>query len=246
MSDIGAALLAFWGAIGLDAGLLARYGPRVLGGLWITLQLVAISVSIGFILAVPLAILRCDGPAPARNAVLAFSIFFRGTPLLAQIYLVYYGAGQFHDALDSIGLWPYLREAWFCALATFTLNTAAYQCEILRGGLQSVPRGQREAARAMGLGRLPLYARVLLPQALIISLRPLGNELVLMIKASSVAALITVFDIMGETRLAYSRTYDFQVYLWAALVYLVLVEGVRIAWQVFERRLTRHLALRRS
>ena len=246
MSALGAALLGMLGVLGLDTDLLARYGPRILGGLGITLQLVAVSVSIGFVLAVPLAIIRTDGPAPLRSAVLAFSIFFRGTPLLAQIYLVYYGAGQFHDALEGIGLWPYLREAWFCALATFTLNTAAYQAEILRGGLQAVPRGQREAARAMGLTAFPIYARVLLPQALIISLRPLGNELVLMIKASSVAALITVFDIMGETKLAYSRTYDFQVYLWAALVYLVLVEGVRIVWQMFEKRLTRHLAMRRA
>lgn len=241
MEALGSAFLAFWGAIGLDADLMARYGPRVLQGLGVTLQLVAISMALGFVLAFPVAIARIEGGRITRGVALAYSTFFRGTPLLAQVFLVYYGAGQFRGALESVGLWWIFREAYWCVLITFTLNTAAYQAEIIRGGVKSVPRGHREAGYALGL-RLPaIYRLILLPQALTQGLRPLGNELVLMIKASSIASVVTVFDILGATRLAFSRSVNFEVYLWAALIYLILVEIIRRVWIVLENRMTRHL-----
>jgi polar amino acid transport system permease protein len=124
---------------------------------------------------------------------------------------------------------------------TFTLNTAAYQGEIYRGAIQAVTRGQWEAARALGLRWSQILWTVVAPQALMVALRPLGNEVVIMIKSSAVASLVTLFDLMGTTRLAFARSFDLSVYLFAALLYLVMVEAVRRLWDVAERRLTRHL-----
>ncbi len=245
MDLLGDVLFQLLSAIGFNPDLMDRYGLRMLQGLGVTLQLTGISMVLGFVLAVPVAILRVEGGAVARGLMLAYTTFFRGTPLLAQTFLVYYGAGQFRAELEAVGLWWLFREAYWCALITFTLNTAAYQAEILRGGIQSVPRGQREAAQALGLHKAGIYRHVIMPQALRLGLRPLGNELVLMLKASSIASVITVYELMGTTRLAFSRSYDFEVYLWAAALYLIMVELIRHLWAAMERRLSRHLVMAR-
>ena len=171
----------------------------------------------------------------------AYVYFFRGTPLLTQLFLVYYGLGSFSAELREIGLWWFFRDAWNCALLTFTLNTAAYQAEILRGAIQSVSRGQHEGAAALGIPPRIAFFKIILPQAMIVALRPYGNEIILMIKGSAIVAIVTVFDLMGETRRAFSRTFDYQAYLWAALMYLVIVELLRNLWAWLEARLTRHL-----
>jgi polar amino acid transport system permease protein len=242
---IGTGFINLVGLLGFNADLMERYGPRFLDGVKVTLELVAISMICGGILAIPLAIARVEGNKFVSRFAFAYSYFFRGTPLLAQTFLVYYGAGQFRVELESLGLWWLFRDAFFCATLTFTLNTAAYQAEILRGGIESLPVGQMEGAKSLGLSGVLAYRKVILPQAIGIGLRPLGNELVLMIKASSIASIITVYDLMGVTRLAFSRSYDMEVYLWAAVLYLVMVEIVRRVWNVLERRLNRHLILSR-
>ncbi|SDB32012.1 ABC transporter permease [Bauldia litoralis] len=221
--------------------LLSRYGPRMLEGLLITIELVAISVTLGALIAVPVALARLSASRMLRALALGYSFFFRGTPLLAQLFLVYYGSGEFRSFFESIGLWWLFRDAFFCALLTFTLNTGAYQSEILRGAIRAVPRGQSEAAMSLGMKPRWIMLRVVLPQALVIGLRPLGNEVILMIKGSAVAAIITVFDLMGATRLAFARSFDITVYLYAAVLYLVLVETLRRLWDILERRLTRHV-----
>jgi polar amino acid transport system permease protein len=229
----------------MNFDILVRYGPRMLEGLVVTIELVAISVTLGALLAVPVALARLS-PNPALRAVtFAYVYFFRGTPLLAQVFLIYYGSGQFRPFFQSIGLWWLFRDAFFCCLLAFTLNTGAYQAEILRGAIRAVARGQREAAMSLGLKPRQIFLKVVLPQALIVALRPLGNEVVLMVKGSAVAAIVTVFDLMGATRLAFARSFDISVYLWAAVLYLIVVESLRRFWNVLERRLTRHLALAR-
>ncbi|MCB1508905.1 MAG: ABC transporter permease [Hyphomicrobiaceae bacterium] len=230
----------------LDWNLLERYGPRFLRGVGVTFKLVLISVGIGSAVALPVALARLSANRLVNNLALGYITFFRGTPLLAQLFLVYYGTGQFREAMEAVNLWWFFRDPFFCAALTFTLNTTAYQAEILRGAIQSVPKGQWEAGHALGLSRAVTFLKVILPQAYIIALRPLGNELILMIKGSAVASVVTVFDIMGTTRLAFSRSFDFQVYLWAAVLYLFIVETIRIAWSFIERRLTRHLRVSRS
>ncbi len=225
----------------IDLDLLARYGPRMLEGLWVTVQLVAISIAAGGLLSIPVALARISPRWWLAAPAYAYVYFSRGTPLLAQIFLVYYGAGQFRGALETAGLWWLLREPYWCALLTFTFNTCAYQAEVLRGAILAVPRGQREAAASLGIRPSIIYGKVIMPQAYITALRPLGNEVILMIKGSAIASVITVFDLMGTTRLAFSRSFDFQVYLWAAVLYLIIVETMRRLWDRLELRLTRHL-----
>jgi polar amino acid transport system permease protein len=221
--------------------LLLKYGPKMLQGLWVTMELVGVSLFFGAILSLPIAMMRLSKNKIINGISYAYVYFFRGSPLLAQLFLVYYGAGQMRPVLQDMGLWWFFRDAWFCVIFVFTLNTAAYQAEILRGGIQGVHKGQTEAAQALGLGSLVTFFKVILPQALISSLRPYGNEVILMIKGSAIASVVTIFDLMGATKLAFSRTFDFEIYLYAAIMYLIVVEIIRISWDWMDRRLTRHL-----
>jgi polar amino acid transport system permease protein len=247
----GHVLMALWAAagvalvahliLGYDAAFYARYLPRFVDGTIVTLEIVALSVLIGAAISVPVAFGRMSSNPLAGAPAFAFVYFFRGTPLIAQTFLVYYGAGSFRAELEAIGLWWFFRDAFNCVIFTFALNTSAYQAEILAGAVRNVAKGQWEAATALGLHKWVILRKVVLPQALIVALRPYGNEIVLMIKGSAVASIVTVFDLMGETRRAYSRSFDFETYIWAAIIYLVLVETLRRVWDRLELRLTRHL-----
>jgi len=255
ITPLGIALIALWAiaalgviyAIGerLDPEFIAKYGSRVLSGLVTTLKLVSFSFVIGTLLSVPVAAGRLSRNPIASGLAYAYSYFFRGTPLLAQIFLIYYGAGQFSADLKALGLWNFFKDAFDCALLSFSLNTAAYQGEILSGALRNVPTGQREAAAALGLHRFVALYRIVLPQALISAIRPYGNEVILLAKASAIASIVTVLDLMGQTRFVYSRTYDIAVYIWAAVIYLVLVVIVARLVRLLEAYLTRHLRTRR-
>jgi polar amino acid transport system permease protein len=226
---------------GWDWAKFERYGPRYLDGLKTTIILVTISVILGAILSLPIAFARMSKSPFLAAPAYAYVYLFRGTPLLAQLFLIYYGLGTFRPQLESVGLWWFFREAWYCGLLAMTLNTAAYQAEILRGAILSVPLGQREGAFALGLPKQIIFRKVIMPQALIVALRPYGNEIILLIKGSAVVSVVTVFDLMGQTRYAFSRTFDYQTYLWAAIFYLAIVETLRHVWAWLEARLTRHL-----
>jgi len=202
---------------------------------------VGLSVVFGALLSVPIAFARMSRNRVLGGLAYGYVYLFRSTPLLAQLFMIYYGLGSFRPQLETVGLWWFFREAWYCGLLSFVLNTAAYQAEILRGAIQSVPIGQHEGAAALGLSKRVAFRKIILPQALIVALRPYGNEIVLMMKGSAVVAIVTVYDLMGETRYAFSRTFDYQTYLWAAIIYLALVEGLRQVWAQLEKRLTRHL-----
>ncbi|MCF1462651.1 ABC transporter permease [Agrobacterium vitis] len=248
---LGGSLLLVWGLLGL--GLLAmmignwdqekfvKYGPRFLSGLGTTLSIVAISIAAGAVLSIPIAFGRMSKNRLANAATYAYVYVFRGTPLLAQVFLVYYGLGGFRTEFEAVGLWWFFRDAWYCGLLALSLNTAAYQAEILRGAIRSVGRGQHEGAASLGLPRTVTFWKIILPQALIVALRPYGNEIILMVKGSAILSIITVLDMMGETRYAFSRTFDYQTYLWAAIFYLAIVEILRHGWAAIETRLTRHL-----
>lgn len=247
----GAAFLVFWAAIGLvlvvylvrrwNPELFSTYAPQYMKGLWVTIQLVVISTILGALLSIPIAYGRMSKNRIASSLAYAYVYFFRGTPLLAQTFLIYYGLGSFRPQLEVLGLWGFLREAWYCGILAFSLNTAAYQAEILRGAIQSVPRGQWEGAAALGLSKWVTMRKIVAPQALIVALRPYGNELILMIKGSAIVSIITVYDLMGETRRAFSRSFDFQTYIWAAIIYLSIVELLRHIIDWLERNITRHL-----
>jgi len=247
----GIAVLALWVLLaialaamvidGWDQDKFLRYGPRYLSGLWVTISLVGLAVVFGALLSVPIAFARMSSNRILNGIAYAYVYLFRSTPLLAQLFLIYYGLGSFRPQLEAVGLWWFFRDAWYCGLFSFVLNTAAYQAEILRGAIESVPRGQHEGAAALGLPKYVAFRKIILPQALIVALRPYGNEIVLMMKGSAVVAIVTVYDLMGETRYAFSRTFDYQTYLWAAIFYLAIVETLRHVWAFLEARLTRHL-----
>jgi len=236
-----AATLIYMVIAGWDPEKFTRYGPRYLHGLMTTVILVTISVICGAVLSLPLAFARMSPNRILSGFAYCYVYVFRGTPLLAQLFLVYYGLGGFRPQLEAVGLWWFFRDAWYCGLFSMTINTAAYQAEILRGAIESVPKGQHEAADSLGISKAVAFRKIILPQALIVALRPYGNEIILLIKGSAVVAIITVFDLMGETRYAFSRTFDYQTYLWAAIFYLTMVEALRHFWNWIERRLTRHL-----
>ncbi|MEO1104831.1 MAG: ABC transporter permease, partial [Pseudomonadota bacterium] len=221
--------------------ILVRYGDDLLDGFVITLQLVFISVTIGIVLGSVTCAARMSKNRLFSSIAWFYIALFRGTPLLAQLYLIYYGAGQFSGFWRDVGLWGILRDPFNCALIAFTLNTAAYQAEVFRGAVQAIPKGQWEGAAALGIPRPIAFMRVIVPQAALLALRPFGNEIVLMVKGSAVASVVTVYDLLGETRLAFSDTFRFDVYFYAAALYLVLVETLRRVWDVLERVLTRHL-----
>jgi polar amino acid transport system permease protein len=236
----GLGLIAFL-VLSWNPEFMAKYAPNYLRGIGVTLALTGSSIVIGALLSIPIAYARMSRSMILSGLAYAYVYFFRGTPLIAQAFLVYYGSGSLAPQLKALGLWDFFREAWYCAVLAFSLNTAAYQAEILRGAIESVPRGQWEGAASLGLHKLQTLWKIVLPQALIVALRPYGNEIVLMLKGSAVAALITVYDLLGETRIAYSRSYDFQAYVWAALIFFALVEALRNITEVIERWLTRHL-----
>jgi polar amino acid transport system permease protein len=226
---------------GWDIDKVMRYGPRYLDGLMTTIILCALSILFGAVLSIPIAFARMSRFAALRVAAFSYIYVFRSTPLLAQLFLIYYGLGSFRPQLDAMGVWWFFREAWYCGILSLSLNTAAYQAEILRGALMSVPKGQHEGAKSLGLSSRVTFWKIILPQAFIVALRPYGNEVILLIKGSAVVSIVTVYDLMGQTRYAFSRTFDFQTYLWAAVYYLLIVETLRHIWQWMENRLTRHL-----
>ncbi|MER8899247.1 ABC transporter permease [Mesorhizobium sp. M0676] len=248
---VGYALVGFWILFGIGIAVylvyawngefFARYAPAYLQGLGTTLGLVAISMVLGALFSLPVTYARMSKNRYLSVLAYCYVYFFRGTPLLVQVYLVYYGLGSFRVQLESVGLWWFFRDAFNCGVFAFALNTAAYQAEILRGAIESVPRGQWEGAASLGLHKLQTLRKVVLPQAFIVALRPYGNELVLMIKASAIVAIITVYDLMGNAKLAYAKSFDFQAYVWVAIVYLVMVEILRHGVEWIERRITIHL-----
>lgn len=156
----GTALVAAWALLGLglalylfyawDPELFEKYAPLYLRGVGVTLSLVAVSIVIGAVLSVPIAYARMSKNRVLNGFAYAYVYFFRGTPLLAQTFLIYYGLGSFRPQLEAIGLWSFFREAWYCAIFAFSLNTAAYQAEILRGAIESVPKGQWKAPHRSG------------------------------------------------------------------------------------------------
>lgn len=215
--------------------------PRYLHGARLTLELAALSCALGFLIAIPVALMRLSRRRVLYSLATCYVFFFRGTPLLAQIFLIYYGSGQFRPALDAVGLWVFLREPWFCALLTLTLNTAAYTSEILRGAIQSIPAGEIEAATALGLKRLQRLRLIVLPRAIGLAWPAYTNEVVYQIQATSLVSIITVMDITGVARVIGSRDFTFyEAFGLAAVMYLVLVYGfIYIARQV-EARLHAH------
>ena len=221
--------------------LMAESVPALLGGLALTLQLVSLSLFLGIFLAVGVALLRLSRWRPLSLLAYVYVFVFRGTPLLVQIFLIYYGLGQFEAIRESF-LWTFFRESFWCAILAFTLNTGAYTSEIIRGGIQSVPYGQIEAARACGMSGPLLFRRIVLPIAIRQALPAYGNEIILMVKASSLASTITLLEVTGIARSIIARTFEpVEIFIVAGAIYLSINFVVTRVVRHAEWRLSPHL-----
>lgn len=194
----------------------------ILPGVPLTLQLAIASFVLGGLLAVPLALARMSNSAFASWPARVYVIVFRGTPLLLQLFLIYYGLAQF-DAIRQSFLWAYFRDPYFCAILALTLNMAAYASEAVRGGLMSIPPGQIEAARACGMSPLLIARRIVLPLAFRQSLPAFGNELIIMLKSTSLASIIAIMEVTGLASRIMSETYRIvETLLAAGAIYLAM------------------------
>jgi octopine/nopaline transport system permease protein len=206
----------------MDWGFLTETFLSLISAIPLTLTLAVTSIALGAILALAIALCRLSGVLALEWFARAYVFVFRGTPLLVQIFLIYYGLGQFAAVRHSF-LWPLLREAYWCAVLALTMNTAAYASEIIRGGLQSVPFGQIEAARACGMPRFMQFRRILLPLAIRQALPGYGNEMISMVKATSLASIITLMEVTGVAARIISETYRaIEVFIVAGAVYLAI------------------------
>lgn len=229
-------------ALPTGLALMARSIPILIGVLPVTFQLLIISLVIGFALAVPIALARLS-----RNPILwmpayGYIYFFRGTPLLIQLYLIYYGSGQFREFWESIGLWWLFKDAWWPCIMALSLNTAGYTAEILRGAILGVPHGEVEAAKACGMSGLLLFRRIVFPKALRLALPAYSNEVILMLQATSLGSLVTIYELMGTTNIIYSRTYAvYEMYITAGAIYLAITYLLVWGFRTVEHRLSGHL-----
>ncbi|MDJ0833863.1 MAG: ABC transporter permease subunit [Gammaproteobacteria bacterium] len=224
----------------IDLSLIEQYGDRFLDGTLITLKLVLIASILGLLIALPLALARSSRHRRYWMPAYAYIYFFRGTPLLIQLFIIYYGLGQFPAITESF-LWPVLSNAEYCGLIGLTLNTAAYTAEILRGGIRAVPRGEVEAAKAYGMSWWMAQHRIVLPRAIRIAWPAYGNEVVLLLKGSALVSTIAVWDLMGEARSVFSRTYALEVFVYAAVVYFLLTFTLTRVFSQIEKRINRYL-----
>jgi octopine/nopaline transport system permease protein len=225
----------------MDFAFMLETLQRIAAGVPLMLQLAALSIAIGAVFAMVLALMRVSGVQALDLAARGYVFVFRGTPLLVQIFLIYYGLGQFAEIRGSF-LWPFLREPFWCAVLALTLNTAAYGSEIIRGGLLSVPAGQVEAARACGMSGLLLFRRIVFPIAVRQALPAYGNEIVLMVKATSLASIITLMEVTGIAHKIISESYRaIEVFVCAGAIYLLInLLLIRIVYAV-EYWLSPHL-----
>ena len=204
-------------------------------GLVVTLQLLAWSTAFGLALGLALAFLRLSGRAALVWPAAGFVAAFRGTPLLVQIFLIYYGLPQFGLVRHS-ALWPVLRHAWPCAVIAFSLNMGAYSSEVIRAAIDAVPHGEREAAASLGLSRVQAFRLVVLPRAARLGLPALANEILVQLKATSLASTVTIMDLTGAARRLSSATFTATPLVEAGLIYAGLTGLFSLAVFWFERR----------
>ena len=219
--------------------------PLYFGGVLVTLKLLVISLAFGLVLAVPLAMMRVSKQPVINFPAWLYTYVIRGTPMLVQLYLLYYGLAQFQAVRESF-IWPYLSDATFCACLAFAINTSAYSAEILAGSLKATPYGEIEAAKAMGMSRAKLYRRILLPSALRRALPQYSNEVIMMLHTTSLASVVTLIDITGAAKTINSQYYmPFEAYITAGLFYLVLTFVLVRLFKLGERRWLAYLAPRK-
>lgn len=222
----------------MDWSTLVEYLPLLLKGAVTTIELTVLIVVFGFIIALPVALARNSASPPARGFAYAFIFFFRGAPILAVLFLLYYGLPQVPGIRDSI-VWHVIERPMPIAVLALSLNSAGFLAEIFAIALRNVPVGEIEAARAFGFSRLQTFFRFTLLGAARLGIRPYGNELVFVLKGTAAVNFITITDLIGAANQVYFNTFDpFTPLLIAGAIYLffalLIVTGIRLV----ERRLS--------
>lgn len=215
------------------------YLPTLAQGVWVTILLTLISIALGFVIAVPLSVARVYGGRAVRWLSLSYTELIRGTPLLAQLFVLYYATSltQLIRELPAVGAGLVPAQAFWVAVISFTLNSAAYQSEYLRAALDSVDSGQLTAAQSLGLSKLEGIRYVVLPQGLRLSVPGWTNELIYLIKYSSLASFITVPELFNRTTSIASETYQYTaLFTLGAVLYLGLVLSASIVMEYVEEK----------
>jgi len=220
-----------------------EYLPKFIDGVIVTLQLLSVSVILGMALAIPIGLVQVTGPRWLAWPARAFCTVVRGTPLLIQLWLLYYGLGSLFPLVPGIResfLWPILRDAFPYAILAFTISVAGYEGEVMRGAFKGVPKGELEAARAFGMNRFTLLRRIWLPRAFQNVLPTLAGELVLTLKSTPLAATITIFDVYGVGSIVRQETYRvYEPLLLVAGIYIALTAVIVVFFRWLESRVPR-------
>ena len=206
----------------MDLSLMVSSLPKLLSAAVITLKLLSASLIIGLFIGLLFAILRLSKNFIINRFAYAYSYVFRGTPLLVQIFIIYYGLGQI-EYFRSTFLWVIFKEAYWCAIIAFALNTGAYTSEILRSAFQTIKPGIIEAGKSLGISNKIIFYKIQIPVAIRQSLPAYGNEIILMMKGTSLASTVTLMDITGVAKHIVSTTYKpLEIFITAGGIYLFM------------------------
>ncbi|PID64140.1 MAG: amino acid ABC transporter permease [Gammaproteobacteria bacterium] len=218
---------------------------KLLEGTWTTLWMVALSLAIGLVIALFTAVMSTSKNPLMRWPAETFSYLFRGTPMIVQLYIFYYGFGIVLGSIEGIQdsfLWPVIRLSWPWAILAMSLNNAAYTCEILRGGIQAMPHGEVEAAKAVGMSRGQMLRRIILPSAFRRSLPAYGNEVIYMLHGSAVLSWVAVTDLTGVARRLRDDYYESTTpFIGATLIYLTITVCIVLLFKQLEKRYLSYL-----
>ena len=206
----------------MDLSLMASSLPKLLSAAVITIKLLSASLIIGLFIGLLFAILRLSKNSIINRFAYAYSYVFRGTPLLVQIFIIYYGLGQV-EYFRSTFLWVVFKEPYWCAIIAFALNTGAYTSEILRSAFQTIKPGIVEAGKSLGISNKIIFYKIQIPVAIRQSLPAYGNEIILMMKGTSLASTVTLMDITGVAKHIVSTTYKpLEIFITAGGIYLFM------------------------
>jgi polar amino acid transport system permease protein/octopine/nopaline transport system permease protein len=223
--------------------LIASFIPDLLRALPLTLMLTAIAGVLGLAIGTFVALGRLSPWKIVAWPCNGFGFAFRGTPLLVQLYLIYYGLGEILPGtwVRYSALWPYLRDGLWYAIIVLMLNQASYNAEVIRGAIRAVPKGQIEAARAIGMSKGRMLRRIILPQAFRHCLPVLTSDIIILLKSTSLASTITVMEMMGTARFLQRQSlHIFEPLIAAGLLYFIVVFSLTRLMNIAERRLSRH------
>lgn len=221
--------------MGLDVGLIIETLPKLLDGIGLTIAILVCSQAGGFVLGGLICAALLSKRAAIRLPARAYVTFFRGTPALVQLFIIYYGLAQF-ELVRASPLWIALRDPFWCCVIAFAMNSGAYTAEIMRGALSGVPSGLAEAGRALGLHSFTIFRTITAPLALRLFLPPYGNEVVSMLKTTALASTVTLLDLTGVARTVVAQTYaPYEIFISAAIIYLALAWMIGLAVSALER-----------